>query len=119
VGRLVTITTPDLAAGFQLAGVETFAVNNVEEAEEMLQKLLAGNEASLIVVRRGLLHAMSPRLQRQVERSVRPVVMDIPGSLPDLTGEQHHRQIMELIRRTVGFHITFGTEQPESALKIE
>jgi vacuolar-type H+-ATPase subunit F/Vma7 len=110
----MVITTPDLAPGFQLAGVETFAVESVEKAEEILRKLLAGDEASLIVIRRGLWQAMPPRLRRQIERSYRPVVMDIPGSAPTLSGETRRRQIAELIRRAIGFQITFGTEEAPS-----
>ena len=111
MGRLMVITTPDLAPGFQLAGVETFAVAQVEQAEEILKRLLNGDEASLIVVRRGLLQAMSPRLLRQIESSYRPVVMAIPGGVPAHPGEERRHYIAELIRRAIGFHITFDSEQ--------
>ncbi len=111
MGRLMVITTPDLAPGFQLAGVETFAVETVEEAETVLQKLLTGGEASLIVVRRALLQAMETRLQRQVEASYQPVVMAIPGAMPTLARGERRRYISELIRRAIGFQITFEGEQ--------
>jgi vacuolar-type H+-ATPase subunit F/Vma7 len=114
MGRLMVITTPDLAPGFQLAGVETFAVESVETAEEVLHKLLTGDEASLIVVRRDLLQAMTPRLQRQIKTSYRPVVVDIPGGIPTTPGEERRRQVAEIIRRAIGFHITFGTEQSQA-----
>lgn len=111
MGRLMVITTPDLAPGFQLAGVETFAVETIEEAETVLQKLLTGGEASLVVVRRKLLQAMDVRLQRQAEASYQPVVMPIPAAMPTLTHSEHRRHITELIRRAVGFQITFDEEQ--------
>jgi vacuolar-type H+-ATPase subunit F/Vma7 len=113
----MVITTPELALGFQLAGVETFAVGDVEQAEAMLRKLLAGDEASLVIVRRELLQAMSPRLQHQVEACYRPVVMDIPGGMPTLPGESRRRQINELVRRAIGFQITFGAEGPQPETK--
>ncbi len=106
----MVITTPDLAPGFQLAGAETFAVESIEEAETVLHQLLEGGEASLIVVRQDLLGAMHPHLQRQIEASYRPVVMAIPGGTPTAQPEQHRRYIADLIRRAIGFHITFGTE---------
>lgn len=108
----MVITTPDLVSGFQLAGVETFAVEDVETAEEVLQQLLTGGEASLIVVRRALLEAMNPRLQRQAEASYQPVVMAIPGGLPTLTRGERRRHVSALLRRAIGFQITFGGEQP-------
>jgi vacuolar-type H+-ATPase subunit F/Vma7 len=117
MGRLMVITTPDLASGFQLAGVETFVVEDVEAAEDVLQKLLAGGEASLIIVRRALLQAMDSRLQRQVEASYQPVVMAIPGGMPTLTRGERRRHITALIRRAVGFQITFGGEQPQADSK--
>lgn len=112
MSRLMVITTPDLAPGFQLAGVETFAVENAEKAEGILRELLTGAEASLIVVRQDLLQAMPPRLQRQLEASYRPLVMAIPGGGPTAPAEERRHYIAELIRRAIGFHITFGAEQP-------
>lgn len=117
MGRLMVITTPDLAPGFQLAGVETFTVENVEKAEVVLRELLTGDEASLIVVHQRLLAAMDPRLQRQIGLSYRPVVVDIPGGMPTTLGEERRRHIAELIRRAIGFHITFGTEQRQTGHK--
>jgi vacuolar-type H+-ATPase subunit F/Vma7 len=114
MGRLMVITTPDLVLGFQLAGVETFAVDSVEQGEEILRRLLAGDEASLIVVQRGLLQAMSPALRRQIESSYRPAVMDIPGSMPTPSRGDRRRQISELIRRAIGFQITFGVEPSQT-----
>lgn len=111
----MVITTPNLAPGFQLAGVETFAVDSVEQGEKILRQLLSGNEASLIVVWRGLLQAMSPALRRQIESSYHPVVMDIPGSMPTPAHGERRRQISELIRRAIGFQITFGGEPPQSS----
>jgi len=35
MSRFVVITQPDLADGFRLAGVETFAINEVEEVEKI------------------------------------------------------------------------------------
>jgi len=114
MGRLLVITTPDLAPGFELAGVETFAVDDVDQAETVLDQFLSGDEASLIVVRQGLLEAMSARLQRQVSRSYRPVVIAIPGGMPTMaTSGRRQRYISELIRRAIGFRITFGAVQPE------
>ena len=107
----MVITTPDLAPGFRLAGVETFAVESPDKAERVLRELLEGDEASLIAVRQDLLRSIDPRLRRQVETSYRPLVMLIPGGTPASPGEGRQRYIAELIRRAVGFHITFGPEE--------
>ena len=110
----MVITTPDLAPGFELAGVETFAVESVEQAETTLNQLMADEEASLIVVRQGLLEAMNARLQRRVGRSFQPVVVAIPGGIPALTaGGKRQQYLTDLIRRAIGFRITFGAESPD------
>ena len=36
MGQLIVVTTPDLAPGYQLAGVDTFAVKNIDEALERI-----------------------------------------------------------------------------------
>lgn len=115
MGRLIVITTPDLAPGFQLAGVETLVVEEVTQAETVLRQLLGKGEASLIVVGRALLQAMDARLQRLVEASYQPLVMIIPGAMPTLARREHRRHITELIRRAIGFQITFNEEQSSSS----
>lgn len=114
----MVITTPDLAPGFQLAGVETFVAKDVTEAETVLRQLLASGEASLIVVGRALLQAMDARLQRQIETSYQPLVMAIPGAMPTLAQRERRRHITELIRRAIGFQITFGEEPSPSSSKV-
>jgi vacuolar-type H+-ATPase subunit F/Vma7 len=113
MGNLLVITTPDLAPGFQLAGVETFAVDTVAEAEATLTTLLDDRDTSLIIVRRALLQAMNPHLQRRLESSAQPVVMSIAGRPTSIPGHDHQHHLSELIRRTVGFHINFGRASDE------
>ena len=112
MGHLVVITTPDLAPGFQLAGVEAYAVAKPEKAQALLRNLMQGEDASLIAVRQDLLEGIDPRLQRQIDSSYRPIVMAIPGGGLALPGEGRQRYIAELMRRAIGFHITFGAERP-------
>jgi vacuolar-type H+-ATPase subunit F/Vma7 len=114
MGRLMVITSAELAPGFQLAGVETFVAESVEAAERILRKLLTGDEASLIVVHWELLQAMGPGLRRRIELSYRPVVVDIPAGMRTAPGEERRRYVSELIRRAIGFHITFGNDRPDT-----
>ena len=106
MSRLMVITTPDLAPGYQLAGVETFAVQNSVEAERRLRQLLAAGEASLIAVRQDLLRGIDERLQRQFDTSYRPIVVAIPSAANAASAEARTQYITELIRRAIGFHIT-------------
>jgi vacuolar-type H+-ATPase subunit F/Vma7 len=111
MGQLMIITTPDLAPGFQLAGVETLVVKSPAQAEAALNQLLASNNASVVVICRSLLQGVSSPLKRQIEASYPPVVVDIPDGLPALfpQGTRRH-QLNELIRRTIGFQMTFTSD---------
>ncbi len=60
-GRITAITTPDLAAGFQLAGVEAFSVHCAAEAEEVLRRLFKEGGASLVIVHQDLLEDFENR----------------------------------------------------------
>jgi V/A-type H+/Na+-transporting ATPase subunit F len=114
MGRLMVITSSDLAPGFELAGVETFAAEDPAQAQALLRELMAGDEASLIAIRQDFLHGVDGRLQREIDRSYRPLVMAIPGGTPVLPGEERRQYIAELIRRAIGYHITFGPERPKA-----
>ena len=113
MSRLMVITTPELAHGYQLAGVETFATLDSNTALNILQELMDGDEAGLIAVRQNLLEGIDRRLQQRIESSYRPIVVAIPDGAVAAAGERR-RYITELIRRAIGFHITFGTEETKS-----
>jgi len=111
MGRLIVITTSDLALGFELAGVDTFVVDSPEMAQSLLHEFLEQAQPDLIAVRNNLIENMDFQLQRRVDRSYRPVVIAIPGGSPAAPAQGRQRYIADLIRRAVGFQITFGTER--------
>lgn len=107
----MVITTPDLAPGFRLAGVETFVAETGPEAEAVLRQLLAAGEASFIAIRHELMETLDPHLRRQLENSFYPVVMAVPGGTSAVAPGERRRYMSELIRRAIGFQITFGGER--------
>lgn len=115
MGRLMVITTADLAPGFQLAGVETFVAQDSAQAEAIVRELLASEEASLIAIRQDLWQTVDPGLKGLIERSYRPVVIAIPGSKFTAPEQGRRHYITELIRRVIGFQITFDTQQATSS----
>jgi vacuolar-type H+-ATPase subunit F/Vma7 len=116
MGRLIVITTPDLAPGFELAGVDTFAVDSRERAQSLLREFLEKAQPDLIAVCSDLIEDMDLQLQRRVDRSYHPVVIAIPGGTPSITESGRQRYIAELIRRAVGFQITFETKRTSPPL---
>lgn len=110
MGRLMVITTVDLAPGFQLAGVETFAAEDGPAAEAALRDLLRQGGASLIAVHQDFLRVMDPLLQRRIETTFPPVVLAIPGGILLQEADKRRRYISDLIQRVIGFQITFERE---------
>src|SRR3972149_5651742 len=111
MSRLLVVTRPSLVPGFHLAGVEAFPAEDVEAAQRLIAEWLDTNEAGLLAVDDGLLAGFDPGFRRRLEAADRLPHLAIPGgeSLgPETSGR---RRIAELIRRAIGFHITFRGEE--------
>jgi vacuolar-type H+-ATPase subunit F/Vma7 len=105
-----------LAPGFALAGVETFPVEQVAQAESLLNFWLESGEAGLIALDDSLMSEMKPALLKRLETSEKLFHVAIPaGKVEDSAGARQER-IAALIRQAIGFHITFrhDNEQSES-----
>lgn len=111
MARLVIITTPELAPGFQLAGVTTRQAGSAREANSILRELLDGGEQGVIGVYGPYLAHMDRDLRRRLEQMVNPVVIAMPaGRLTAEPGERR-AQIAAMLRRIVGYHITFPGQE--------
>lgn len=113
MSRLLIITRPALVPGFQLAGVDVFGAADVEAAEELIQEWLRSGESGLAAIDEGILERMAPAVLKQLQSAEQLLYLAIPGGEP--LGPEASRQvrIAGMIRRAVGFHITFkGGEMP-------
>ena len=113
MSRLLVLTRPALVSGFQLAGVNAYGAEDVETAQEMVENWLANGEAGLLAVDDGLLAEMNPALLRRLASSDQLPYMAIPGGGPLGPEATRKYRISEMIRRAIGFHITFKGEKPE------
>lgn len=111
MGRLIIVTRASLAPGFQLASVEAFPVQDVDEAQRMVTGWLEAGESGLLAVDDGLLADFDPALRRRLESADRLPSIAIPGGGPLEPGTSPRRQITEMLRRAIGFHITFSGER--------
>jgi vacuolar-type H+-ATPase subunit F/Vma7 len=110
VSRLLVVTRPAIVAGYQLAGVEAFAAADAGEAEQLIGAWLDAGETGLLAVDEELLAACSPAFRRRLDAAGALPCLAIPSGEP-LGPERFGRQrIAELIRRAIGFHITFHGE---------
>ncbi len=111
MSRLLVVTRPTLVCGFHLAGVEAFLAEDAEEAEDIVARWLDSGESGLIAIDDGLIAGFDPAFRRRLEAAEHMPHLAIPGGEPLAPGASRRRRIAELIRRAVGFHITFQGEE--------
>lgn len=115
MSRLLVVTRPALVPGFRLAGVDAFGAADVETAQELIDGWLHAGEAGLLAIDDGLMEQMDPAFIKRLEDSEKLPYLAIPGGGPlGPEGTRRHR-ISEMIRRAIGFHITFKGEEPEES----
>lgn len=107
MSRLFILTRPQLARGFQLAGVDTCGAEDIESAEAFVHNLLNQGESGLLAIDDGLFAQMDTALIKRLGQSETLYHIVIPGG--EALGKEYSREyrIAELIRRTIGVHISF------------
>lgn len=107
MGRLIVITTPDLAAGFRLAGVTTLVAEAPAALADMLTRLVeVEREDGVIAVHEPFLAALDQRLRRRLDDLVEPIVVAIPAGEQDRLGWRRGR-LADMLQRAVGQEMTF------------
>ena len=107
MAKLSVITDPILASGFRLAGVEVHSVSSAAEARGVLRMLMSEGEAGVIAINANYLSALDPLVRRRIDESYKPVVVALPTGVAVPPQERRRERITELIRRAIGFRITF------------
>ncbi len=102
---VVVVTDPDTALGFRLAGIQTLAVQQTQEAPGLLRELLERGEASVVMVDEGYLPLLPERLRRRIEESLKPVFVPIPQIQAWREGERREDYLARLLRRVIGYQI--------------
>jgi vacuolar-type H+-ATPase subunit F/Vma7 len=113
MSRLLVVTRPELVSGFHLAGVNAYGPADIESAQEMIAFWLQSGESGLLAIDDGWLSMLDVAMVKELEESPNLLYIAIPGG-PAL-GLEASRQyrIAEMIRRAIGFHITFKDESKE------
>jgi vacuolar-type H+-ATPase subunit F/Vma7 len=111
MSRLLVVSRPSLVTGFHLAGVEAFAAEDAEEAQQLIAEWLDRGETGLLAVDDGLFAGFAPAFRRRLEAAERLPYLTFPGGEPLGPMVSRRRHIAELIRKAIGVHITFRGEQ--------
>lgn len=113
MSRLLVVTRPSLVVGFQLAGVDAYSLDDVEAAQELIDTWMASGETALLAIDDGFLENMEPWFLKKLNSCEQLPFLAIPSGQPlGLEFSRKHR-IAEMIRRAIGFHVTFRGEESE------
>jgi len=107
MSQLFVITRPTLVPGFQLAGVDAHGMDDVESAQELMQKWISAGEVGLLAIDDGLFVRMDESFIKQLESAVHLPYIVIPGGKPLGEEASQKDRIAALIRQAIGAHITF------------
>jgi vacuolar-type H+-ATPase subunit F/Vma7 len=110
---LFVLTRPDQVTGFYLAGVDAYAAEDVETAQELVESWIAAGEEGLLAIDDGLLGRMDPAIVKRMGSNERMPFLVIPGGEPLGPEASRKYRIAEIIRRAIGIHITFKGEEEE------
>jgi len=111
MSQLFVVTRPALVPGFQLAGVDAYGVEDVESAQELIEKWMIAREVGLLAIDDGLVEYMDPAFLKRLASSNHLPYIAIPGGQPLGPEASQRYRIAALIRRAIGFHITFKGEE--------
>ncbi|MFH1470521.1 MAG: V-type ATP synthase subunit F [Candidatus Micrarchaeota archaeon] len=101
--KIVVVGYQTTLTGFRLAGIqETFSAEN-GDCEEIVAKLLGREDVGVILINRRIVQSFDWRMKRRIEKTTKPVVVEIPDSKGELPEEE---SLGELMKRALGFDIS-------------
>ncbi|OQA45543.1 MAG: V-type ATP synthase subunit F [Chloroflexi bacterium ADurb.Bin325] len=111
MSHVIIVTEPDLAPGYQLAGAETLVARSAQEAYQHIETLRRAGNVSVIAVHAPYYAELEESLRREMEKQVIPVVISLPVGLKTPAAGTHREQVRRMLRRAIGFEITFQSEE--------
>ncbi len=109
--RLVIVVPPELVSGFRLAGVSVVPAHDATEASAAVERLIA-DEKGVIAVYQPFVEAFESEFSHRLERSLAPVVVSYPAGLAIAEPEERRARILGMLQQAVGYHVTFGRQEP-------
>jgi V/A-type H+-transporting ATPase subunit F len=108
------VTRSDLVDGFRLAGVEAFAAQDAESAEELIESFIQKGEAGLVAIDDGFVDKIHAQVMGRLEASEQLSYLAIPGGEPLGPESSRQHRLAQQMRRAIGFHITFKGEAKQN-----
>ncbi|MEK6693189.1 MAG: V-type ATP synthase subunit F [Nitrospirota bacterium] len=100
--EIVFITPPDAEYGFSLTGVTQYAID-IEDAENMLKKIMADPDTGVVVVDERLIKNIPEERLKRMEEGWHGVLLVLPA--PERAGIEVEDYALRLIKRAIGYHV--------------
>jgi vacuolar-type H+-ATPase subunit F/Vma7 len=113
MSRLIVVTRKELIPGFRLAGVEAYGAEDVETAQELIEAWMENDEVNLLAIDDGLMEGLETAFVKRLAACEHLPHLVIPGGKPLGPEGSRRYRVAEMIRRAIGFHITFKGEEAE------
>ena len=98
------VCRPDLAAGFELAGLTVTRAVDAGAAGDHLRRLAADAHVGMVLVDEGLYRLLPADLKARLDRQALPVVAPIPA--PDWDARiAAETYILEILRQAIGYRV--------------
>lgn len=101
--KIVVVGYPSTIRGFRLAGVEETYPAETKDCEDTVARLLEREDVGVIVINRRVVQGFDWRMKRRIERTTKPVVVEIPDNRGEIPEEE---SLGELMKRALGFDIS-------------
>jgi vacuolar-type H+-ATPase subunit F/Vma7 len=111
MSRLVIVADQATALGMQLTGVEVICAHDYESARAALMKLLDDPTVGLVAVSAAYMDQLDPATSRLVDMHYKPVVVTLPMGEAVMGLPSRRAYLGALMRRAIGFQITFPGEE--------
>ena len=95
---------PQLAAGFELAGLSADSALDGSSAAEVLRKLAADPKVGVVLIDSTLHRALPDDVRARLERQVRPLVTPFPGPAWSEAAEAE-AYVLEILRQAIGYRV--------------
>lgn len=103
--RIRVVSRPEVAPGFELAGLRTVESGSSRELAGRLSELDEGGKVGIILLQDSLYDALPDDVRRKFGRRPLPMIVPFPGPAWAARAEGAEAYIVELLRQVVGYRV--------------
>lgn len=111
MGRLLLVTRPHLLSGYQLAGVQAVAARDAGEAAAHIGQWLDEGASGLLAIDELLFASLDDGLRLRMDQAEELPYLALPSGEPAAATLSAQHFVAEMIRRTIGFQLTFSGDE--------